>query len=869
MSALLEELLNDISLQLLTASEDPAGLKKLCARFQEEAQKSGAPSDVAAIFQSVLADSSLDTANLVELVSTLVSRAQRALAAHISVQPVSVGGDDSAADLSPELDAKLIAEFIEKHSSLLEEMEGNLMAQLDGGSATPPEEFLRQLKGYIHNLKGDAGSVGVLGVERACHVIEDIIPTCKARALIEPLLDFKAWASAALTALASNKPLPEASTSFLERFRRICAEASETQTVLASSSGNSDLPPEANLALLAELMGEAPAPSAAPAAPAVAAAPAAPAARDTATGSSDTYTMSVDPDIFNEFTGEAEDHLAAIETTLLEAQGNFDKEAIDKIFRAAHSLKGASSYFKLEEIRETSHVTEDLLDEVRAGKRNMDQGLIDLLLIYKDLELLLLNDAKQAVKRDGVIKRSPRSKQYMEQLAQYKRSGAGPSAAAGTPREAANGAPSAAAPATAPNADAGNKLDVKTFVKVDTKRLDQLIDSIGEMVIYSSMLIQRCRAQLAGDEGLVKTTHQVEKFARDLQNIGMSMRLIPIRGLFQKMSRLVWDTAKKIGKEIKFTMEGEDTELDRNIIDQLADPLMHMIRNAIDHGIEPPEEREKKHKSRVGSIQLRAYHAGGSIHIEITDDGRGLNPEKLLAKAREKGIVLPGQQLSLAETYQLIFAAGFSTAAVVTDISGRGVGMDVVRRNIEGMRGHVHIRSEIDRGTVFTIELPLTLAIIDGILVRVAKEQFIVPTLSIVELTNLSEDAVTHALDRGETFHFRGRSLPLFRLGRLFQLESKDSQSTEGTVIVAESNGEQTAILVDEVLGSYSTVIKNLSDIFTNREGVAGCAIMSNGDVSLILDVRSLVVLARREYRYITRALPTAAQGAPTSSALH
>jgi len=859
-SKLLEELLNDISLQLLTASEDPAGLKKLCARFQEDAKKSGAPADVANIFQAVLTDESLDTAHLVETVSSLVSRVQRALSAQIAVAPVVTGGED-VADLSPELDAKLIAEFIEKHSSLLEEMEGNIMAQLDGGSAIAPEDFLRQLKGYIHNLKGDAGSVGVLGMERACHVIEDILPTCKPRALIEPLLDFKAWASTALTALASNKPLPESSTSFLERFRRICAEASETQTALASSTNGSNLPPEANLALLAELMGEAPVPT--PAAPE----PASPSpARESAAGGSDTYTMSVDPDIFNEFTGEAEDHLAAIETTLLEAQGNFDKEAIDKIFRAAHSLKGASSYFKLEEIRETSHVTEDLLDEVRTGKRSMDQGLTDLLLIYKDLELLLLNDAKQAVKRDGVLKRSPRSKQYMEQIAAYKRSGSSPTAA----RDTVAGAQPVAAPVAASNSEAGGtKLDVKTFVKVDTKRLDQLIDSIGEMVIYSSMLIQRCRAQLAGDEGLVKTTHQVEKFARDLQNIGMSMRLIPIRGLFQKMSRLVWDTAKKIGKEIKFTMEGEDTELDRNIIDQLADPLMHMIRNAIDHGIEPPEDREKKGKSRVGAIQLRAYHAGGSIHIEITDDGRGLNPEKLLAKAREKGIVLPGQQLSLAETYQLIFAAGFSTAAVVTDISGRGVGMDVVRRNIEGMRGHVHIRSEIDKGTVFTIELPLTLAIIDGILVRVADQQFIVPTLSIVELTNLSEDAVTHALDRGETFHFRGRSLPLFRLGRLFQLDSKDSHSTEGTVIVAESNGEQTAILVDEVLGSYSTVIKNLSDIFTNREGVAGCAIMSNGDVSLILDVRSLVALARREYRYITRALPAAEQAVATGSSLH
>jgi two-component system chemotaxis sensor kinase CheA len=368
------------------------------------------------------------------------------------------------------------------------------------------------------------------------------------------------------------------------------------------------------------------------------------------------------------------------------------------------------------------------------------------------------------------------------------------------------------------------------------------------------MLIKMCRQYLPNVAAVNKNMHQVEKISRELRDIGMSMRLDPIRGLFQKMSRLVWDTAKKLGKQINFKMDGEDTELDRTLIDKLADPLMHMARNAIDHGIEKPADREAAGKPKVGTVQLRAFHAGGSVHIQIVDDGRGLDPQKLLAKAIEKGIAQAGNQYSEQEIFAFIFAPGFSTAAVVTDVSGRGVGMDVVKKNIESMRGRVHIKSVVGQGTVFTIELPLTLAIIDGVEVKVGTESYILPALSIVELMRPERSMLSTTLQEGETFHFRGRYLPIFRLGDLYSVQPKYIDPSEALIIVVESGGEFVALMVDEVLSTQSIVIKRLGDIFPDTLGITGCAILADGNIGLILDSRSLVTLARNSYsrRYYT-----------------
>jgi two-component system chemotaxis sensor kinase CheA len=379
------------------------------------------------------------------------------------------------------------------------------------------------------------------------------------------------------------------------------------------------------------------------------------------------------------------------------------------------------------------------------------------------------------------------------------------------------------------------------------------MDTIGEMGIYSSMLISKARSLLADHPDIINTSLQVEKFSKELQSIGMSMRLIPIRGLFQKMSRLVWDTSKKLGKEVKFIMHGEDTELDRSIIDTLADPLMHMVRNALDHGLESPEERISAGKSPTGIVELSAYHSGGNIHIKIRDDGRGLDPNKLINKAKEKGILGKDETLSDSEAYQLIFAAGFSTASVVTDLSGRGVGMDVVRRNIESMRGRIMIDSSLGKGTTFTIELPLTLAIIDGIQVGVGDQSYLIPTLSVVELLRAKDDQLTRTLDKGETFKFRDRYLPVFRLNELFGITPKYNTVEDSLFVIVETGGEQFVLMCDEILGSLSTVIKSLGDTFGPQRGLSGCCVMPDGSVSLILDVRSILHLAREQYTHRRR----------------
>lgn len=805
--------------------------------------------------------------------TTLFTNFSSALQHHSSVAGTGTFPGESSANVQrgepgDSLDDELLVDFIEKHLTMMEEMEAELLDLRQFVHTEPSaaelnaarEEVNSSIKRYIHTVKGDAGVVGLHSIAKACHEIEDCFSHYVVADLVDPLLSLKEWSTKCMNALAHNQPYPESTDSFLARFSEECDSCVAALTNNPTSPD--DTPPqtsaqpvsitpegiEINQELLAELLAEENASKAAASAPATSPAP------------DGEYTISGELELFAEFKAEAEDHLNNIESLLLESGTAYDKQQIDAIFRGIHSIKGASAYFTLKECTETSHLTENLLDQVRTGGRAFDQGLKDLLLQYVEVQRKLMADAQSAFGNSNKLKRSPISGDYLQQLELYQGASSTTSASAGAathaPTPALATAPdSADTPANKPVASGtGDKLEVKNFVKVDILRLDQLIDSIGEMCIYSTMLVQQCRTFLGENEQVIQTTHQVEKFSRDLQGIGMSMRLVPVRGLFQKMSRLVWDTAKKIGKEIKLDTEGEDTELDRTIIDKLADPLMHMVRNAVDHGVEPPDQRIASGKPRSGRVKLKAYQAGGAIHIQIIDDGRGLDPDKLVKKAIEKNIIDENHGLSRSEILELIFAAGFSTATVVTDISGRGVGMDVVRRNIESMRGRVHIESEVGKGTTFTIELPLTLAIMDGIHVGIGQETFIVPTLSVIEFMRPDPRLVTRTLDRGETYQFRGSYLPIYRMAELFGISNSRDRVEESIIVVVESGLQQFALLVDEILGTYSTVIKGLGELFEHGRGIAGCSIMANGEVTLILDIHSLLQLARSNYRYTTIA---------------
>ena len=326
-----------------------------------------------------------------------------------------------------------------------------------------------------------------------------------------------------------------------------------------------------------------------------------------------------------------------------------------------------------------------------------------------------------------------------------------------------------------------------------------------------------------------------------LQKVAMSLRMVPIRSTFQKMNRLVRDTALAKSKSVELILHGEDTEMDRTIVEELADPLLHMVRNSVDHGIEMPAVREAAGKPPTGTIRLSASHVGGNILVEISDDGAGLLPDVLLAKAIDRGMLPPGTILPEKEIFDLIFAPGFSTAATVTDLSGRGVGMDVVKRNITRLRGKIEIDSTPGHGTSFKIYLPLTLAIIDGLMVAVGSQRYIIPTLSVRESFRPTPGMISTVHGRGEMVNVRGSLSPLLRLYQYFGLTPRNADPSQSMVVVVESAHEARCILVDDLLGQQEVVIKSLGDSFKNNRMLSGAAILGDGRVGLILDPRALV----------------------------
>ncbi|MBN2832529.1 MAG: chemotaxis protein CheA, partial [Campylobacterales bacterium] len=381
----------------------------------------------------------------------------------------------------------------------------------------------------------------------------------------------------------------------------------------------------------------------------------------------------------------------------------------------------------------------------------------------------------------------------------------------------------------------------KNFLKIDAQKLDELFDSIGELVIAQNCLGENAKIKAVQDAEVSKTIENLSKITRLIQNRVMGLRMVPIRDTFEKMKRVVRDSSKKVNKPIHLSLEGEETEIDKTMVEALSDPLVHIIRNAIDHGIESsPEERKKAGKSEEGNVSLRAYHRGGSIIIEVRDDGRGINKAKVYQKALERGIIEKDELLSDAQIYGLIMQPGFSTADTISDISGRGVGLDVVRTAIEGVRGKVDISSQEGIGTTFSIVLPLTLAIIDGMLVRSNEKIFIIPTLSITESFRPLEQNVHIAGGKEEFVQLRSELLPIVRLSRVLELDESSPAPWECTLVCIENGKGKFALLVDELVGRQQVVIKTLGSFLSKTEGVSGGAVMGNGEIALILNVEEL-----------------------------
>jgi two-component system chemotaxis sensor kinase CheA len=378
-------------------------------------------------------------------------------------------------------------------------------------------------------------------------------------------------------------------------------------------------------------------------------------------------------------------------------------------------------------------------------------------------------------------------------------------------------------------------------IRVGVQKVDQLINLVGELVITQAMLAQTAsKSDPVLYEALFNGLAQLQRNTRDLQEAAMSIRMMPMSFAFSRFPRVVRDTAAKLGKEVDLHTIGEGTELDKGLIERIVDPLTHLVRNSLDHGIEPPEEREAKGKVRKGTITLRAYHQGGAIVIEVSDDGRGLARDKILAKARERGMAVP-DTMSDAEVWGLIFEAGFSTAETVTDVSGRGVGMDVVRRNIQEMGGRVEIESTADAGTRISIKLPLTLAILDGMSVRVGHEIFIMPLGYVSESLQPKAGAINTLKGRGRVISVRGEYVPVVSLAEVYGMRGEKSRFEDGILVILEAEGGKTALFVDDLVGQHQVVIKSLETNYRKVAGVSGATIMGDGRVAMIVDVAHIV----------------------------
>jgi len=560
---------------------------------------------------------------------------------------------------------------------------------------------------------------------------------------------------------------------------------------------------------------------------------------------------------FQIFFEETEEQLQELETLLLALDLRApDTESLHAIFRIAHSIKGNAGTFGFTELTDLTHLMESLLDEVRHGHESLTKQHLQQLLQAKDVLKMQL---------DGVRHNSPVDKECVEQVRQALEALAAhrslpdesqvaaheedlgygffeplPMHAlevipAATPTPAPTPARRDDGAAHPPHSPEGSSL------RVSVEKVDQLVNLIGELVITHAMIS-------AGSQDLDPILHdklltgidQLGRNTRELQESVMSVRMMPMDIIFSRFPRLVHQLSTKLGKQVEFVTEGGSTELDKGLIEKIVDPLTHLVRNSLDHGLEAPEMRLQVGKSETGLLKLSASHQGGHIVVEVEDDGTGLNRERILLKAAAQGLELPLDPTD-EEVWQLIFAPGFSTAETVTDVSGRGVGMDVVRRNIASLGGTVNLHSRPGYGTRVTISLPLTLAILDGISVRVGNEIYILPINYVVESFRLSDSHLHEISGHSQVIQVRGEYIPIVALHDLFATTRRPNAHAEGILVVVQSDARRAALWVDEVVGQQQVVVKNLEANYRRVPNISGATILGDGSVSLIIDIAQLL----------------------------
>jgi two-component system, chemotaxis family, sensor kinase CheA len=582
--------------------------------------------------------------------------------------------------------------------------------------------------------------------------------------------------------------------------------------------------------------------------------------------------LAQDPELVGDFVLESREHLTSIENNMLTLERNpEEKEAVHAVFRGFHTIKGLAGFLEFTPIRDVAHEVETLLDNARNGKLAITGSVVDVVLESVDylkhsiqaVEASLQGTTTEAVENNARLIDRVQRLSNGETLNEPENSAPALTKLAGSLDSAAQEAAKPPAPelprkhdaliampepphpvstlAETSNTEAAKtKADASAVIRVQTAKLDYLMDMVGEMVITQSLIRHNPAISSIQNAKLMADISQLARITGEVQRTTMGMRMITLGQVFQRSTRLIRDLSRKQGKQIQVEVSGEETEVDKTIAEELTDPLLHMVRNACDHGIDTPEERAAAGKPPIATVRLAAYHQGGQIVIEISDNGRGLNKEKIVAKAVQKGIIEPNAHLSEQEIFNLIFEPGFSTAAQVTDLSGRGVGMDVVRRNITKLRGRIDIQSKVGHGTTFFLRLPLTLAIIEGLVVGVGPHRYIVPIYAVRELISPRPDMLGTVHGRNETAMVRNQVLPVLRLSRRFGVAPKSENACDGLLVVTECQEQPFCLLVDEVLGKQEVVIKSLGETLKDISGIAGGAILGDGRVGLILDLEGV-----------------------------
>jgi two-component system chemotaxis sensor kinase CheA len=707
-------------------------------------------------------------------------------------------GDDNAAIAFPEPDTALspaLADFLDHGAAALDDFESAILAYETGGEIGEPARAASALGAACRK----AGLVAAAGFLESAARALNAGPDCGSTQIANALLSAKDALHAFFTALAAGDTC-ELDEAELNRILNQLTMRAQTQASVTRA----------------------------------------------AESATPVCTADFSNPEMQEFVSEGGEYIESAELCIMQLEKDpANSEHLNEIFRCFHNIKGITGFLQLTDINELAHHAESMMDKARTGKLAFQgavaQAAFEALDMFKDM----LSRVAAAI-----------AGQPYETPAGY----------AGLVRKLKN-PETFEVPAVAPVAQPASEVSVSSdnpqrpaeaalvraasngSVKVGTERLDALIDAVGELVIANAM-VSREISQQNGDLAHTKL-HQnaahLGKITRELQELAMSMRMVSLRGTFQKMQRVARDISVKSGCPVEFTYSGEDTELDRNVVEEITSPLVHMVRNAVDHGIEPPAERRLAGKPEAGRVHLDACHAGGSVIIRISDDGRGLDRDAILAKARRLGLADASADLNAHDIHALIFHPGFSTAKQVTDISGRGVGMDVVKKNIEKLRGRIDIESEPGRGTSFIVRLPLTLAIIDGMLVSVAGERYIIPTTAIQESLRPAPEKYGTALGRGEMLNVRGDLVPLFRLHKLFSLDGAQQDPMQALTLIIGDGAKRCALLVDDLLGQQQVVIKSLGRVFDAVDGVSGGAILGDGRVALILDTAGLVRAANAE----------------------